>query len=114
MRVTGGPSIICVAFALSVYSINASRDTADDVMRCVTGIVWRRAPAANQGCMYGVVAANSRVFSRVLIIDRPISEKLALLCISLSFFPYSFLFLFLAFTLLPPLDFKSFILLMVT
>lgn len=47
--------------------------------------------------MYGVVAANSRVFSRVLIIDRSTSAKLVLLRIPFLFFSSSFLFLSLAF-----------------
>lgn len=66
------------------------------------------APRTGRQSRVYVVAANSRVFSRVLIIDRSTSEKLALLHISFS------LFLILVpfpspsrFILLSPVKFKS-------
>lgn len=99
MRVIGGPSIICVAFALSVcifYQCIARHPRWCDEMRsgdCMAPRTGRQ----SRVYVYGVVAANSRVFSRVLIIDRSTSAKLVLLRIPFLFFSSSFLFLSLAF-----------------
>lgn len=51
MRVTGGPSIICAAFALSVYYyyINALRDTPDDVMGSLRGLYGAAHRPPNKG-----------------------------------------------------------------